>query len=70
MGLNAVSEFGQWDATVTRITSNAARVQRQTLMRVLTKAKKTEGTELRCTPGQHGGQFRITVPPMQRERSR
>jgi hypothetical protein len=40
MGLNAISEFGQRDADVTLITRNAARVQRQTLMRVLTKAKK------------------------------
>jgi len=40
MGLNAISEFGQRDADVTRITRNAARVQRQTLIRVLTRAKK------------------------------
>src|SRR5260370_27320804 len=40
MGLNAISEFGQRDAGVTRITGNAARRQRQTLMRVLTRAKK------------------------------
>jgi TetR/AcrR family transcriptional repressor of nem operon len=40
MGLNAISEFGQRDAEVTRITRNAARRQRQTLMRVLTSAKK------------------------------
>jgi TetR/AcrR family transcriptional repressor of nem operon len=39
MGLNAISEFGQRDAGVTRITCNAARRQRQTLMRVLTRAK-------------------------------
>jgi AcrR family transcriptional regulator len=39
MGLNAISEFGQRDADVTRITHNAARVQRKALMRVLTKAK-------------------------------
>jgi hypothetical protein len=39
MGLNAISEFGQRDAGVTRITRNAARQQRQTLMRVLTRAK-------------------------------
>jgi hypothetical protein len=32
---------GQRDADVTRIIRNAARVQRQTLIRVLTKAKKT-----------------------------
>jgi len=30
MGLNAISEFGQRDAAVTRITCNAARRQRQT----------------------------------------
>jgi TetR/AcrR family transcriptional regulator, transcriptional repressor for nem operon len=40
MGLNAISEFGQRDADVTRITRDAARRQRQTLMRVLTKAKE------------------------------
>src|SRR6266481_4058724 len=40
MGLNAISEFGQRDAGVTRITRSAARRQRQTLMRVLTRAKK------------------------------
>src|SRR6266404_8743415 len=39
MGLNAISEFGQRDADVTRITHNAARLQRQSLMRVLTRAK-------------------------------
>src|SRR5260370_30143165 len=38
MGLNAISEFGQRDAGVTRITRNAGRRQRQTLMRVLTRA--------------------------------
>ena len=40
MGLNAISEFGQRNADVTRIIRNAARVQRQTLMRVLNRAKK------------------------------
>jgi AcrR family transcriptional regulator len=40
MGLNAISEFGQRDADVTRITRQAARVQRQTLMQVLARAKK------------------------------
>ena len=40
MGLNAISEFGQRDADVTRITRGAARVQRKTLMRVLTRARK------------------------------
>jgi TetR/AcrR family transcriptional repressor of nem operon len=40
MGLNAISEFGQRDAAVTRITRNAARRLRQTLMRVLTRAQK------------------------------
>jgi TetR/AcrR family transcriptional regulator, transcriptional repressor for nem operon len=39
MGLNAIGEFGQRDADVTRITRNAARVLRQTLMHVLTRAK-------------------------------
>src|SRR6202022_4525980 len=38
--LNAISEFGQRDVGITRITRNAARRQRQTLMRVLTTAKK------------------------------
>ena len=40
MGLNAISEFGRRDAEVTRIIRNAARIQRQTLMRVLTRAKE------------------------------
>jgi AcrR family transcriptional regulator len=40
MGLNAISEFGQRDADVTRITRNAALTQRQTLMGVLARAKK------------------------------
>ena len=40
-GLNAISEFGQRDADVTRrITRNAGRMQRQTLMRVLDRARK------------------------------
>jgi TetR/AcrR family transcriptional repressor of nem operon len=39
MGLNAICEFGQRDAGVSRITRHAGRVQRQTLMRVLTRAK-------------------------------
>jgi TetR/AcrR family transcriptional repressor of nem operon len=40
MGLNAISEFGQRDAAVTRISRDAAHVLRQTLMHVLTRAKK------------------------------
>ena len=40
MGLNAISKFGERDADVTRIARDASRVQRQTLMRVLTRAKK------------------------------
>ena len=40
MGLNAISEFGQRDTDVTRITRIAAQVQRHTLMRVLTRARK------------------------------
>jgi TetR/AcrR family transcriptional regulator, transcriptional repressor for nem operon len=40
MGLNAISEFGQRDAEVTRITREAARSQREALVRVLTRAKK------------------------------
>jgi TetR/AcrR family transcriptional regulator, transcriptional repressor for nem operon len=39
MGLNAVAEFGQRDADVTRIIRNAAKVQRQNLMDVFTRAK-------------------------------
>jgi AcrR family transcriptional regulator len=39
MGLNAISEFGQRDADVTRISRNAADVLRRTLMRVLSRAK-------------------------------
>ena len=39
MGLNAISEFGQRDADVTRITRKAAQMQRQTLIRVLIRAK-------------------------------
>jgi TetR/AcrR family transcriptional repressor of nem operon len=39
MGLNAICEFGQRDADVTRISRDAAHVLRQTLMRVLTRAK-------------------------------
>ena len=40
MGLNAVAEFGQRDVDVTRITRNAARTQRQTLMSVLARAQE------------------------------
>ena len=40
MGLNAISEFGQRDADVTRITSRASRMQRKTLMELLTRARK------------------------------
>jgi TetR/AcrR family transcriptional regulator, transcriptional repressor for nem operon len=40
MGLNAVSEFGQRDADVTRIVKVASQAQRQALMRVLIRAKK------------------------------
>jgi TetR/AcrR family transcriptional repressor of nem operon len=39
MGLNAISEFGQRDADVTRITRNAAQAQRQKLMGVFARAK-------------------------------
>lgn len=39
MGLNAISEFGQRDAEVSRITRSAARALRQTLMGVFTRAK-------------------------------
>src|SRR6202049_356894 len=40
MGLNAIGEFGQRDEDVSRITRKAARLLRQTLIRVLTTAKK------------------------------
>jgi AcrR family transcriptional regulator len=40
MGLNAISEFGQRDTDVTRITRIAAQVQRQALMNLLNRAKK------------------------------
>jgi TetR/AcrR family transcriptional repressor of nem operon len=40
MGLNAISEFGQRDADVTRIVKGAALAQRQTLMRVLSRGKE------------------------------
>ena len=39
MGLNAISEFGQRDSEVTRITRKAAQVQRQALMLTLARAK-------------------------------
>ena len=40
MGLNAVSEFGQRDADVTRIIKVASQAQRQALIRVLVRAKR------------------------------
>src|SRR5258708_19869523 len=40
VGGKGIRGVGQGDAGVTRITRNAARRQRQTLMRVLTRAKK------------------------------
>jgi hypothetical protein len=40
MGLNAIGEFGQRDEDVSRITRKAARLLSQTLIRVLTTAKK------------------------------
>ena len=42
MGLNSICEFGQRDADVTRVTRHAARVQRNSLMRVLSRAKTQE----------------------------
>src|SRR5580658_5640557 len=39
MGLNAISEFGQRDSEVTRITRNAAQLQRHALMLTLARAK-------------------------------
>jgi len=39
MGLNAISEFGQRDSEVTRITRNAAQLQRHALMLALARAK-------------------------------
>jgi AcrR family transcriptional regulator len=39
MGMNAICEFDDRDADVTRIIQKAGRTQRQTLIRVLTRAK-------------------------------
>jgi TetR/AcrR family transcriptional repressor of nem operon len=39
MGMNAICEFDQRDADVTRIIQKSGRTQRQTLIRVLTRAK-------------------------------
>jgi AcrR family transcriptional regulator len=39
MGINAICEFGERDADVSRIVGKTARTQRQVLMRVLGKAK-------------------------------
>jgi len=39
MGMNAICEFDHRDADVTRIVEKAGRAQRQTLIRVLTRAK-------------------------------
>jgi AcrR family transcriptional regulator len=39
MGLNAISEFGQRDPEVARITRNAAQAQRRVLMLTLARAK-------------------------------
>ena len=39
MGMNAICEFDQRDTDVTRIIQKAGRTQRQTLIRVLTRAK-------------------------------
>ena len=39
MGMNAICEFDQRDADVNRIIQKAGRTQRQTLIRVLTRAK-------------------------------
>ena len=39
MGMNAICEFDHRDADVTRIIQKAGRTQRQTLIRVLTRAK-------------------------------
>jgi hypothetical protein len=39
IGLNASGEFGQRDDDVTRITRNAARIQRQNLVKVFARAK-------------------------------
>lgn len=40
MGLNAIAEFGQNDADVTRITSNASRIQRQALVSAFRRGKQ------------------------------
>jgi AcrR family transcriptional regulator len=39
MGLNAISEFGQRDVDVMRITRNAGRMQREAVMHVLARAE-------------------------------
>jgi hypothetical protein len=39
MGLNAITEFGRGDSDVTRILRDAARVLRQALIHMLTRAK-------------------------------
>ena len=39
MGMNAICEFDQRDADVTRIIQKSGRTLRQTLIRVLTRAK-------------------------------
>src|ERR1700751_3989931 len=50
-GLNAVSEFGQRDADVTRIGKVASQAQNQALMRVLIRAKSLEsGSAARFEP--------------------
>ena len=54
MGLNAICEFGQRDADVTRITRNAARSQRHTLILAFAKAKR-RANYARMPSGQHGG---------------
>jgi len=43
MGMNAICEFDQRDADVARIIQKAGRTQRQTLIRVLTRAKSQGG---------------------------
>lgn len=51
MGLNAISEFGQRHAAVTRIIHHAARLQRRTLMRVLARVLSQELVRMAAKAG-------------------
>lgn len=61
MGLNAISEFGQRDVGVTRITRNAARAAASGTNARAYQSKKTERNSRRCGPGQHRGLFESTL---------